>query len=102
MVGLVLTTRHYPRNGESFNLKRVTGTIIAGVLRNGPAFQAGIKPGDILTQIGKDAIRNRTDMFYQIAKLKPNSKVTFKILREGKEMNVDVVVGKREILKPEK
>lgn len=91
-----------PEMAESFNLKQVTGTIIAGVLRNGPAFQAGIKPGDILMQIGKDPIRNRTDMFYQIAKLKPNSKVTFKILREGKEMNVDVVVGKREIPKPEK
>lgn len=87
---------------ESFNLKQVKGTIIAGVVRNGPAFQAGMKPGDILTQIGKDPIQSRTDMFYQVAKLKPASKVPFKLLREGKEMSVEVVVGKREVPKPEK
>lgn len=91
-----------PEMAESFNIKQASGAIIAGVVRNGPAFQAGIKPGDILTHIGNDPILNRTDMFYQIAKLKPNAKVPFKLMRQGKELSVDVVVGKREQPKPEK
>jgi serine protease DegS len=40
-----------PQLAESFNLQGVTGVIIAGIQRSGPAAQAGLRPGDIITSI---------------------------------------------------
>ena len=41
-----------PELAESFRLPNTNGTLIAGVLRGGPADRAGIKPGDILCRSG--------------------------------------------------
>ena len=39
-----------PEIAESFGLEQKSGAIVAGVLKNGPADRAGIKPGDILVE----------------------------------------------------
>jgi serine protease DegQ len=86
---------------ESFNIKQTAGAIIAGVVRGGPADNAGIRPGDIVMAVDGKTVVNRTEILNLIAQLKPNSKIKFKILRRTTESNVDVVVGKRPPLKRE-
>jgi len=80
---------------ESFNIKQTKGSIVAAVVRGGPADQAGVKPGDICIAIDGKAFQNSREMMNQIAALKPNSKAKLKILRQSNEISLDINVGKR-------
>lgn len=90
-----------PELAESFGLKRKSGTIIAGVLKGGPADRAGIKPGDILVAVEGKPVTDTTDMLNVIAQLKPGNKARMTILRKAQESTVDVLIGKRPNLKRE-
>jgi serine protease DegQ len=80
---------------ESFKLSNIHGTLIAGVLRGGPADRAGIKPGDILVAVESREVLDSTSMLNLVAALEPGKQATLKILRNRNEMAVKVSVGKR-------
>ncbi len=80
---------------ESFKLSNPRGTLIAGVLRGGPADRAGIKPGDILVSVESSQVLDSTSMLNLVAALEPGKQTTLKILRNRNEMLVKVSVGKR-------
>ncbi len=80
---------------ESFRLPNTNGTLIAGVLRGGPADKAGIKPGDILLFVGASQVVDSTNMLNLIAALEPGREATLKILRNRNEVQIKVSVGKR-------
>ncbi|RJG07244.1 Do family serine endopeptidase [Noviherbaspirillum cavernae] len=84
-----------PELAESFGLNRKSGAIIAGVLRNGPADKAGIRPGDILVAVEGKPVSDTTDMLNLIAQLTPGNKAKMTVLRKSMETTLDVVVGKR-------
>ena len=80
---------------ESFKLPNLRGTLIAGVLRGGPADRAGIKPGDILVSVESNQVVDSTSMLNLVAALEPGKPATLKVLRNRDEMSVKVNVGKR-------
>ncbi len=84
-----------PELAESFGLARSSGAIIAGVVRNGPADRAGIRPGDILLAVGGKPVTNTNEMLTLIAQLVPGAKTQMKVMRKNREATVDVTVGKR-------
>jgi serine protease DegQ len=86
-----------PELADAFKLKIEDGTIIAGVMKGGPADKAGIKVGDILLKVGGQAIRDTTDMLNQIAQLKPEQTSQLTVMRNGKELDLNVTIGKRPI-----
>lgn len=88
-----------PELADSFRLSDTRGTLIAGVFRGGPASLAGIKPGDIMVELGGRRIDDSSSMLNQIAELEPGKVAMVKILRGGHAMTVNVTVGKRPRIK---
>lgn len=84
-----------PDLAESFGYKSTQGALISGILRNGPADNAGIKPGDILLEINGHTLLNSSSMLNLISSLKPNSKATLKIIRNHSSMSLTCIVGRR-------
>ena len=84
-----------PELAESFKLSKEEGALIAGVLRDSPADLAGLKAGDILLAINNKQVVDSAGMLNLIAVLKPHEKAALKIQRDGREMNVNVLIGKR-------
>ncbi|WP_210736060.1 Do family serine endopeptidase [Massilia sp. Mn16-1_5] len=84
-----------PELADSFGLGRSSGAIIAGVVRNGPADRAGVRPGDILLAVEGKIVKNTGDMLNLIAQLAPGAKAKLKLMRQNRESTVDVTVGKR-------
>ncbi|TCV83725.1 Do family serine endopeptidase [Sulfurirhabdus autotrophica] len=84
-----------PELAESFKLSSPKGTLIAGVLRNGPADKGGIKPGDILLEINGKPANDSADMLNKISSLTPNSQASIKVLRNQAELTLHISVGKR-------
>lgn len=71
------------------------GVLLSGVLEGGPADRAGMKPGDILSAINNQSIKDVRVLLNLVAQLGPGNNVTAKILRKGKEIELPVQIGKR-------
>ena len=84
-----------PELADSFALPSPTGALIAGVLPNSPAYHAGLKAGDVLIGINNKSVINSATMLNLIAVLEPNKNATLKIVRAGKKMDVEILIGKR-------
>ncbi|MDT8403510.1 Do family serine endopeptidase [Sulfuriflexus sp.] len=84
-----------PELAESFNLEAGAGVVIAGVLRRGPAEEAGLRPGDILTHINDAHIDSSFTLLNTIAAHKPGETLVLRILRDGKELELSAKVAER-------
>jgi serine protease DegQ len=84
-----------PELAESFGLARDKGAIIAGVVSNGPADRAGIRPGDILLTVAGQPVGSTSEMLNLIAQLVPGQKATMTVMRKNREAAVQVDVAKR-------
>jgi serine protease DegQ len=84
-----------PGVAESFELAAQEGAIIGGVLRNGPADRAGVKPGDVLVAIDGKAVHDSQAVLTTMAALKPGATAQLKLRRRGKEVELSVKVGRR-------
>lgn len=84
-----------PEIAESFGLNQKSGAIVAGVLQGGPADKAGIKPGDVLTAVNGEEITDTTRLLNVIAQIKPGTSAKVHLVRKNKDMDLDVMIGKR-------
>ena len=84
-----------PAVAESFRLGDARGTIIAGVLRGGPADRAGVKPGDLLTAINDVPVSDPQAMLNLVAALAPGSSAKMRLQRQAQTLELSVSVGRR-------
>ena len=80
---------------ESFGVKSAQGALIAGVMRNGPADKAGVRPGDILVSVAGKPVKDAQAMLELIAALPPGEKARFGLMREGKPLELEITIGRR-------
>jgi RNA polymerase sigma factor (sigma-70 family) len=69
--------------------------VIHDIEPDSPAAKADIKAEDILLKVGKEAVKSPEGVLRQLSDLKEGDKVTFRIKRGEKEMDVTVTAGKR-------
>ena len=84
-----------PELAETFDVKTKRGVIITGVLQNGPAAQAGIRPGDVIVQIANQPVVDVTQLLAQVSALKPGTPSRFSIERKNQPLELDVTPGVR-------
>jgi len=83
---------------QSFGLDRPRGALVAAVEKASPAEKAGLKSGDVILAINGRTIERSAELPPLVAAVKPGSKASFEVWREGKSRTLDVSVGQ---LKPE-
>ena len=84
-----------PELAESFGLASGAGVIITGVLQNGPAAQAGIRPGDVIVGVAGRNVTNVAQLLSAVASLQPGTPATLDVVRKDGKSSVDVTPGKR-------
>src|SRR5690554_2939904 len=84
-----------PELMRAFKLERQEGAIVAGVLRGGPAHQAGLRVGDIVLALEDSALQDSIGFLNAIAPKKPGTNVDLTLLREGRKYETKVQVGER-------
>jgi Do/DeqQ family serine protease len=84
-----------PELAETFNIQAQQGVIITGVLQNGPAAQAGIRPGDVIVKIGNQPVTDVAQLLAQVAALKPGTATRFAVERKNQALELDVTPGVR-------
>jgi serine protease Do len=73
-----------------------TGVLVQQVQPGGPADKAGLKPGDIITQVDGRPIKDGDDLVNEIASRKPGSSIRLGFVRDGKPTDATVTVGDRD------
>ncbi|WP_148254652.1 Do family serine endopeptidase [Aidingimonas lacisalsi] len=89
----------------SFGLNTLQGVVISGVVPDGPADEAGLKPGDILLEVDGSPIVDARATMADIAALAPGSSLPLKVIRNGDTLDVELTVGERptpELREPER
>ncbi|MDB9905283.1 DegQ family serine endoprotease [Oceanospirillaceae bacterium] len=78
---------------ESFGLDKAAGALIAQVFDNSPALEAGLQAGDVITQINGNEIIMSAQVAHFIGAIAPDQSVVIQLVRDGKSIEVDVVIG---------
>jgi 2-alkenal reductase len=106
----VTTSPLYPQLGERFGLKAAHGAWVQAVSPNGPADQAGLKPGDhrerfqdgqyevggdVIVAVGGRPVREEDDVAQALVGRRPGSTVAVEILRGGARKTLRVKLGER-------
>jgi serine protease DegQ len=81
---------------QTFNIKAKSGVIITGVLQNGPAATAGIRPGDVITAVAGQPVKTVTELLSAVATLRPGLKATMTVQRRDATLEIAVTPSKRQ------
>ena len=84
-----------PELAQTFGVSAQQGVIITGVLQNGPAALAGMKPGDVVTAVAGSEVRNVAELLRQVAALKPGTAAEFEVQRADGKTNLQITPGLR-------
>ena len=88
-----VSVQDVPRdNIAEFGLKQRSGALVVQVPKDGPSAKAGVQPGDVILEFNGKPIPNRDELIRLITATKPGTTVPVKLLREKKEMTVNITV----------
>lgn len=78
-----------------FGLADKNGVLCVKVMADSPAQKAGMKESDVIKQVDGNKVNNVRELLNIVAKAEPGKKMKLTVLRDKKELVVDVVVGER-------
>jgi len=80
---------------KSLGLENKKGAMVFNLFKNSPAFKSGLLPGDYIIKIDNDDIENADQLTKIVGRLSPGSNPLFRIIRDKKEMTLNVKIEKR-------
>ena len=78
---------------ESFGLDKPAGALVAQVVPDSPAADAGLEPGDIIVEFAGEEIDRSGDLPHVVGRIRSGTEVRAVVVREGDRRRIDVRVG---------
>lgn len=103
LTGTAVRAEDPPEGSIGVQIKVDDGKIVVvGTVEKSPAEKAGLKADDVIVKVNDVKAESVEETAKEITKHKPGTKIKLTIARAGKEMVVDVTVGKRSEIFPPK
>lgn len=67
--------------------------VVSDIVEDGPASEAGIQPGDVVTAVNGNELQNHLQLGNQVAGMQPGDEVTLTINRDGESRELTVTLG---------
>ena len=80
---------------EYFGLADTRGVLVIRILEGTPAEVVGLKEGDVIKIFDGQPIRNVKNLLKKVARAKVGGEVRLGIVREGKQITMEVEIGER-------
>lgn len=84
-------------NLDDEQARTMTGVVVASVREDGPAAKAGIKSGDVITEVDGEKVRSAMQMTRLVGETAPGRTVKLAVTRDGKRIELQVVPEAREM-----
>ena len=84
-----------PQQTDNLNLGSARAMLITGVDAQGPAAAAGIRAGDIITDVNGEAIVDGRQVLDLISNTAPGEQISFEIIREQERLELRVRAASR-------
>jgi serine protease Do len=87
-----------PENSKFFSLSKANGAVVTQVEPNSPGARAGLKVGDVITQLNGHDVSDAGELQVEVGQQQPGTTVKLGVMRDGKSITVAVTVeelGKR-------
>ena len=88
-----------PQLAQAFNIQFRRGAVVSHVEKGSPADLAGLKSGDIVTEINDKAVRNADMLRNNMGLLRIGQTVKMKVLRDKKTLTLTATVAEQDELK---
>jgi len=82
-----------PDNAHFFNLQDASGAIVSQVTPDSPAASAGLKQGDVISELNGKKILNGSELQVAVSEDRPGTKIALGVIRDGKLTTVNLTVG---------
>ena len=82
---------------EAMELESMRGTIIGEVIPGSPADKAGLEESDIIVGFENQKINNGSELKNLVSNSIPGSKIKLKILRSGRNEDIEVVLEEKSV-----
>lgn len=81
-------------DGELKEMNLTHGILVTRVIKDGAAYEAGMKENDVIQYFEQEIIHSPGDLVDVVRDSNPGAKVKIKLIREGKEKSVTVTLGR--------
>jgi len=81
-----------PENASFFHLNNATGALVSQVEPDSPAAKAGVKVGDVITELDGKKVENSGQLQAAISGRHPGDKVTLGIFRDDKTTSIPITL----------
>ncbi len=78
---------------ESFGLEKPSGALVAQVLSDSPAEEAGFEAGDVIVEFNGREIGLSAELPAQVGRIAPGETADVKVFRSGQSVNLKVTIG---------
>ena len=78
---------------DALGMNKPYGALINDVEEGESADNAGLVPGDVIIEFDSKEIKFSSDLPHVVGQIKPNSSANAKVIRDGKEITLDFVLG---------
>jgi serine protease Do len=79
---------------ESFGMPRPDGALVARVASDSPAAKAGLKAGDVITEVNGEAIQRSGQLSSRIGLASPGDTVKLKVWRDKAAHDIEIKLGR--------
>src|SRR5699024_738375 len=77
---------------KALGLDEAHGALVSKVEPKGPAADAGVRSGDVITEFDGDKVKHMTDLPRLVGDTSPDTKSRLKVWRKGKSVELKVTV----------
>jgi len=81
-----------PENSKFFQMSKASGAVVTDVQPNAPGAKAGLKVGDVITQVDGHEITDAGALQVEVGQKQPGSKIELTVLRDGKSLTLPVTI----------
>jgi len=81
-----------PENSKFFQVTDANGAVVSNVESGSPAGKAGVKVGDVITELDGQKVTDASDLQVQVGQKHPGTTIKLGLLRDGKSVTVPVTL----------
>ena len=93
MTSLTPEIKQQLKQERNLNLDGVEGVLIVEVLPNSPAARSGLRPGDVITAIGRQKISTASEVQKAVEATQVGEQLPLQLIRQGNPLALRVQVG---------